>query len=481
MVPRKKNHRTTTTAIPTPFASQTSMRRRMNANTPPRYYYYYTKGQLIVCSTMILIAFISFSLLSVSLLSSSSSTNDRGLRYYSNGYGKSHNNNKYASLDSTKILLEITTVGMAQFHLLEEVLDGVRDMCEAGAHISLHITTSDCDYAQDSNSCHSKNQALEDATQPNYPTSILSLFNEKLHCRNPHGQLQTTIHVRNPQWGYFMVGHHRKLFYQHLNQGYDVFIHVEEDELIRPTHVLAFLQESEIIRQKVGNERFPDYLVGFVRFENAVNLGEDQNDDKKNSQDEQPPPPQRVIWEFEWDEDHPKVNLVQDEGLDGQYFTTPLWHHQGMYMATEDHLRNWEHRSPDCDFQTVNFNDDDFSREKIGGGLNIFSRKHCNVTQVIPLNSAEDFLIHHLPDQNYDRGSQITLLSTLRYHKMRMSALQKQSTTGESNGHVPSYKGLQLLIDEEDSSLAQFNYSTKEYEEFVARGGTLLFLEDDTV
>ena len=51
-----------------------------------------------------------------------------------------------------------------------------------------------------------------------------------------------------------IVDHHRLLFYEHIHDGYDVFIHSEDDELIRPTNVLAFMHEMEKVRQLVGDE-----------------------------------------------------------------------------------------------------------------------------------------------------------------------------------------------------------------------------------
>ena len=78
------------------------------------------------------------------------------------------------------------------------------------------------------------------------------------------------------------------------------------------------------LRQRLG-----DYSLGFVRYENEMDHSE-----KK-----------RVVWEFEWD---PDVELVKHPGIEGRYFTSPPWHHQGMFMATRLQLLAWKTREPDC-------------------------------------------------------------------------------------------------------------------------------------
>ncbi len=44
------------------------------------------------------------------------------------------------------------------------------------------------------------------------------------------------------------------MFYEHIDQGFDVFVHTEDDTLIRPTTVLAFMHEMDKVRQLVGDK-----------------------------------------------------------------------------------------------------------------------------------------------------------------------------------------------------------------------------------
>jgi hypothetical protein len=51
-----------------------------------------------------------------------------------------------------------------------------------------------------------------------------------------------------------IVDHHRTLFYEHIDDGFDVFVHTEDDTLIRPTTVVSFMHEMEKVRLLVGDE-----------------------------------------------------------------------------------------------------------------------------------------------------------------------------------------------------------------------------------
>lgn len=51
-----------------------------------------------------------------------------------------------------------------------------------------------------------------------------------------------------------IINHHRVLFYENIENDFDVFLHTEDDTLIRPTNVLAFMDEMEKLRLLVGNE-----------------------------------------------------------------------------------------------------------------------------------------------------------------------------------------------------------------------------------
>lgn len=379
------------------------------------------------------------------------------------------------TLRNKRILFEITTVGLRQYSYFETVLDGVRDLCEAGAKVSLHITTSNCPPATmkggniDSNyECPLYDRAFETTLENNYSVERLSQLNERLRCRNIDGSLDVKIHLISPDWGKQVVDHHRKIFYENLDD-FDVFVHGEEDALIRPTNIIAFMEEMHKLELLVGKEHVSDYSIGFVRFENQVDTRDKE----------------RVVWEFEWGEDEDFTDFVVNDkhpNINGKYFSSPGEHHQGMYMATPQQLRQWKTRGPDCQFDRPTRRIG-YHRERISGAIDIYDEEYCNVTQLIPLDSMEDLFIHHLPDANHNRMPDNIIL-TMSLHKRRMRILQ--SMQGKSSLPLPwadpitkKYTGIEMFVDERNKTLF-LPYDLAEYKKYVTRGGTLdkMQLED---
>jgi hypothetical protein len=160
------------------------------------------------------------------------------------------------TLRGKKILIEVTTVGQFQYSYFENVLDNFRDLCETGAKVSLHITTSNCDPnpKEGDPDCPLYERSAENTLENNYSVEKIDQLNERLRCRDPDGSLDVSVRLISPDWGKQVVDNHRRVFYDHINDGFDVFVHSEEDETIRPTNILAFMDEMEKLRKLVGNE-----------------------------------------------------------------------------------------------------------------------------------------------------------------------------------------------------------------------------------
>lgn len=107
------------------------------------------------------------------------------------------------TLRDKKIFFEVVTVGLKQFSYLEEIIDSVRDMCEAGAHVSFHITSSNCNPNpnQDEDECPIRNQSSEETAEDNFNIETIDHLNERVRCRNPEGSLDLSIHLVSPDWG----------------------------------------------------------------------------------------------------------------------------------------------------------------------------------------------------------------------------------------------------------------------------------------
>jgi hypothetical protein len=98
---------------------------------------------------------------------------------------------------------------------------------------------------------------------------------------------------------------------------------------------------------------------------------------------------------------------------------------------------------------------------------------HCNVIQLIPLDSAEDFYVHHLPNTNHVRTPQY-VITTRKLHQHRMLALQemdpnKRLWVDDTEGR---YNGFVMFLDEDGTDKRLVRNMTT-YEEYVNRGGMI--------
>jgi hypothetical protein len=381
------------------------------------------------------------------------------------------------TLYGKRILFEITTVGMEQFQYFEGVLDGVRDLCEAGeygddycspfvsrnrltschctvstfsgANVSVHIITSDCDTSQKHSRCKGTGKKGE---EPYPSTTILSLINEKLNCPLIE---DVTMYFYASTWGKYLVDFHRQLFYKHLGK-YDVYIHTEGDTVIRPTNVATYLRETNGLKQLTGKS-FADYSIGFMRYEQSTT--------------------ERVIWEFKWPSSLPETSLKG-------YTTTPgKFHHQGMYMATSEQLALWKDR---CQFDEIQKHSG-YHREHVSGGMELYDG--CNVTQLLPLDCIYDLLVHHLPDKNHKRRPSTHWKSTIELvrnkHTLQQQQQQQQQSPSFLRGTTvhrpqpppppPAYQGIKLVLEDVDPinrPITDFNVTP--YLQYFSNGGRLV-------
>ena len=147
------------------------------------------------------------------------------------------------TLRGKRVLISVVSVGMGQFHHLETQLDSYRDLCEAGSQTDIHIYTDNV-----------------------YSVNIVDQLNSRLRCRNTDGgTLNVAVHIKSGNWKYHFMDFHRVLFYDNLDN-YDVFIHNEDDHLLRPMHIISFLDEIEKLKKMVGDE------VCFLGFEMKISF-----------------------------------------------------------------------------------------------------------------------------------------------------------------------------------------------------------------
>lgn len=140
--------------------------------------------------------------------SSTSGINIFGMNHHEHKntmYNDYHQSTFIPTLRNKKIFFEVVTVGLKQFSYLEDIIDAVRDMCEAGAHVSFHITSSNCNpkggKEGDEDECPIRNQSSEETKEDNFNVETISHLNERVRCRNPEGKLDMSIHLVSPDWG----------------------------------------------------------------------------------------------------------------------------------------------------------------------------------------------------------------------------------------------------------------------------------------
>jgi hypothetical protein len=213
------------------------------------------------------------------------------------------------------------------------------------------------------------------------------------------------IILKSPSLKLHLVDCHRSLFYQKIDQ-YDLFIYTEDDIRVTPRTVAAYVVETDNIKA-IKKERASDFNVGIIRYEynypSSVVIDDKTRHATQNVT--------RVYWEHGQYPLFPKaMDAVPDEELKSSHVHMQN-HHQGMFLATKDLLKAWKDRSG-CDFDKV--------RDRPGlknrpsqpaegtqrvwmSSQMLYGSRHCNVQQVIPVESFGTLTVLHLPNKNYRR------------------------------------------------------------------------------
>jgi len=207
------------------------------------------------------------------------------------------------------------------------------------------------------------------------------------------------------------VDFHRTLFYERLDD-YSLFIYTEDDIRVSPGTVATYLWETRKVIEKIGPQKAADFNVGIVRYEYNFPSNLVIDDATRHATHNV----SRVYWEHAWQPPIGKsVDIIpQNDILPG--YIHMMNHHQGMYLATQDLLRAWKEKSG-CEFDVIK------KRPSLRGkphqppkgrvGLNshrewmssqqLYGNRHCNVQQLLPMESFGALTVQHLPNKNYRR------------------------------------------------------------------------------
>ena len=354
-------------------------------------------------------------------------------------------------LQGQRILVVLVAFDFSQLPHLEEVLDGYHDVCATGASVvDVKILATVA-----------------------YPVTLIDLWNTRFSCPS----FSVSILLKPSSLRLHLVDEHKALFYNSLDQ-YDLFIYSEDDMRVSPTALATYLWHTQSLQTKVDQPS--DYNIGVVRYEYNYPANVIIDDNTRHATQNVT----RVYWEHSGFERPVVPNAVVPTNLEG--YVSMKNHHQGMYLATQDLLRAWKDRGPNCKF--------DEARNRPGRGSQptegtqrvwmssqmLYGGRHCNVTQLLPVADFGALTIWHLPNKNYRRvgkyrnrkfadGSEVfeqphaSLLTAMELHL----AVPKEP-------QLP-YRGV-TMVDEVNKARDRtplLERRMQEYTDYVKRGGVL--------
>jgi hypothetical protein len=366
-------------------------------------------------------------------------------------------------LKDLRILVVIVAFDFSQIPHLEEVLDTYHDVCVVGAQVDVVIH----------------------ATIP-YPVALIDLWNTRFNCAG----YKVTIVLKPASLRLHLVDEHRTLFYEKIDE-YDLFIYTEDDMRVSPTTIATYMYETRQIESMLQGQtdyKPSDFNVGVVRYEYNYPANVIIDDNTRHATQNVT----RVYWEHSGFERPVVPNAVDrvPQAIMQDRYVYMHNHHQGMFLATRDLLKEWAVRGPDCRFNEI--------RDRPGRGAQptqgtqrvwmsshmLYGRTHCNVQQVIPVDKFGSLTIWHLPNKNYRRvgkyshrkfadGSEVFE----RPHDSLLSAMELHIGLRRSFPNKPEnpYNGI-TMVDEVTFSKDRTDMLERRmqaYQDYVRRGGVM--------
>lgn len=354
-----------------------------------------------------------------------------------------------------RIFVAIPSYGDKQILYLQDMIDSFHDLCETGAQVTIFLYT----------------------IEP-YSIEKLSLLNARTKCYHPTGSLNIEVKINAPSLKLHFVDIHRRDFYKYIDD-YDLFIFSEDDHHIRPTHVIAYLQETAKLKQRVGKDEFSNYSIGFLRYER------DQNAKERFTFDQH-------------DYENSGIHSFDEPKLQRHYVRNQNMPHQGMFMATPEQLNLWKEK---CQFDLID--PDNVEREEEKGtpswhrefvsSLRLFVndgiKQNCGVTQLFPVDTFEFFMIHHMPDKYYTnpKFDKENTSSSQELHELILDLASSNHHLHYIVGNTGEYNGITMEMSQEykddmdhaDETIpTDAKHKMNQYYEFVRNGGNLMKTKD---
>ena len=210
--------------------------------------------------------------------------------------------------EGKRLLYMTASYGMEQFVFLQKSLDCMRDLCNMGWDVTLH---------------------LQVANGLNYSHPRFYEIQQQLYCIRTQAFIPLIL-AEYEKIGFGLNCKHRQYIAEHVDE-FDYFVFAEEDMLLSVSHFAAFLASEQKLKKYLPKTWFR-YFIGFLRYEDGIGGLN------------------RVSWEYLPE----KIHVVDMGSLLGKYVVTNNLN-QAIYILSRFQIMDLEER---CDFLSKPGNND---------------------------------------------------------------------------------------------------------------------------
>ena len=295
-----------------------------------------------------------------------------------------------------RLLFMMASYTMEQLGALQKTLDCMRDICNAGWNVTVHVQTAS-DLVYD----HERYQE----------------FQRRLWCADAQDYVPLILEHYD-KIGFGLNARHRIYMRKHV-MDYDYFSFAEEDMLLTISHLTAFVAFQNHMKVVLPKTHLR-YTIGFLRYEDS-------------SLDTE-----RVSWEYT-----PSLIDVADMGVAvGQFLVTTNLN-QAIYLLSQEQVLDLQDR---CGFLS-DYGQNAFYRELrkamdkdwkyLAVGVSEWSSSfqqilQCGMRRVIPVQQYEQFMIHHAVNKAQHRRPRKELLNARELHTVVLDKLKHPITMKEA-------------------------------------------------
>jgi len=314
-----------------------------------------------------------------------------------------------AAARAPRLLFMTATYTLGQLAALQLTLDGMRDICNGGWDVSVHI-----DSASELTEEHPR----------------FAEFRDRLWCARTNSPIPLSL-TTYKKIGFGLNCKHRVVMRERVND-FDYFSFAEEDMRLSISHLAAFLPFEAHMKSRLP-KTYGRYTIGFLRYEQSTIDTE------------------RVSWEYR----PPLIHVATVPNV-GEFIVTNNLN-QAIYLMSREQVVDLDAR---CGFFT-DVGQNSFYRELrramdadwkyISAGVSEWSSSfqqilQCGMRRVIPVEHYQQFMIHHATDKAQHRRPRSELLNARQLHEVVTEKAQSPITIEEAyNTHIFNQYNLHLV------------------------------------